>query len=127
MPIQEAFPNEQLFKDEINVPWYVDFVNFLVCGVLPPDLLSHQRKKFLYDAKSYLWDDPLLLKRCLDKIVRRYVPMEKVPNILHYCHSLPYGGHFGPTRTATKVLQSGFCGPSIFKDCYFFVKTCDRC
>ena len=38
-----------------------------------------------------------------------------------------YGGHFGVTRTAAKVLQSGFFWPSIFRDSYTLVKTCDRC
>ena len=44
--------------------------------------------------------------------------------------SLPFliiWGHFGVTRTATKVLQSGFFWPSIFRDSYILVKTCDRC
>ncbi|KAK6142127.1 hypothetical protein DH2020_006995 [Rehmannia glutinosa] len=37
-------------------------------------------------------------------------------------------GTFGPTeRTAAKLLQSGFYWPTLFKDCYTFVKTCDRC
>ena len=53
--------------------------------------------------------------------------MEEVPNILHHCHSSSYRGHFGPTRTTTKVLQSGFYWSSLSKDSYSFVKTCDKC
>ena len=36
-------------------------------------------------------------------------------------------GHFGGQRTATKVLQSGFYWPSLFKDAHQFVSTCDKC
>ena len=53
--------------------------------------------------------------------------MEEVSSILNDCHSSPCGGHFGPNRTATKVLQSRFYWPSISKDSYSFVKTCDHC
>ena len=36
-------------------------------------------------------------------------------------------GHFGPKRTARKVLESGFYWPSIFKDAYDICKVCDKC
>ena len=47
--------------------------------------------------------------------------------ILHHCHSSSYGGHFGATRIAAQVLQSGFFWPFIFHDSYTLVKTCDLC
>ena len=53
IPIQEAFPDEHLFKAEVRLLWYADVVNYLACGILPPKLSSYQRKKFLHDAKSY--------------------------------------------------------------------------
>jgi hypothetical protein len=127
LPIAEEFPDERLYKVESTLPWFADFVNFLAGGVLPPDLNSHQKRKFLHDVRFYLWDDPCLFKICSDQMIHRCVPTEDVVKILHDCHSSPYGGHFGPTRTAAKVLQSGFYWPTIFKDCYTFVKSCDRC
>ncbi|KAI3443836.1 hypothetical protein Pfo_000501 [Paulownia fortunei] len=126
-PIKEFFPDEFILAIKDNLPWYADFVNYLAGGLLPPDLTYHQKKKFLHDVKSYLWDDPLLFKRCSDSVIRRCIPMEETNEILKHCHSSPCGGHFGPTRTASKVLQSGFYWPSLFKDCYAFVQTCDRC
>ncbi|KAK6161220.1 hypothetical protein DH2020_004601 [Rehmannia glutinosa] len=97
--IKEEFPDEQLLMLEAKFPWYADFVNYLVVGVMPSDLSSYQKKKFLHDAKFYMWDDPLLFKR----------------------------GHFGPTRTATKVLQSGLYWPTLSNVCYLYVQQCDRC
>ena len=85
---------------EATVPWYADYENYLACEVLPPDLSSQQKKKFLFDVRSYLWDDPLLFKRGADQVIRRCMPDEEVPNILHQYHSSSYGGHFAATRTA---------------------------
>ena len=38
--IEESFPNEQLLAMEAHLPWYVDFVNYLACNVLPHGLSS---------------------------------------------------------------------------------------
>ena len=38
--IQEIFPDEQLMRVESIVPWFADYVNYLSCKVLPPDLSS---------------------------------------------------------------------------------------
>ncbi len=39
--INEKFPDEQLFlMSQTQVPWYADFVNYLVSGMLPSDLTS---------------------------------------------------------------------------------------
>ncbi|KAL4290810.1 hypothetical protein GQ457_14G000090 [Hibiscus cannabinus] len=55
------------------------------------------------------------------------VPEEEQQNVLLQCHSSPYGGHFGGTRTTAKVLQSGLYRPTLFKDAHNFYKRCDRC
>ena len=36
--IVETFLDEQLMAMNILVPWYADFVNYLVCNVLTPEL-----------------------------------------------------------------------------------------
>ena len=97
--IEESFPDEQLFVTEAYLPWYVDFLNYLACNVLSPELSYQQKKKFLHDVKLYQWDDPLLFKRCSDLVTRRCVPQEEQHAILSKCHSSPYGGHFGTQKT----------------------------
>ena len=37
MEVTENFPNEQLFQLSFQLPWYADIVNFLACGVMPPE------------------------------------------------------------------------------------------
>ena len=112
---------------EAYFPWYADFLNYLACNVLPLRLSSQHKKKLLHDIKLYQWDDPLLFKRCLDQVLRRFVPQEEQHEIRTKCHSSPYGGHFGSKKTAQKVLQFGFFWPSLFKDSHKHVQSCDRC
>lgn len=94
---------------------------------MPLDYSNHQKKKFFSELKYYLWEDPILYRRGADQIVRRCVPEEEVPLILEHCHSFTYAGHFGASKTAAKILQSGFYWPTLFKDAFEFVKMCDRC
>ena len=34
--IEENFLDEQLFQYSVQLPWYVDIVNYLACGIMPP-------------------------------------------------------------------------------------------
>ena len=91
-----------------GLPWYANFANYLVSGMLPPNLCYKQKTQFLHDVRSYQWDEPYLYKMCLDHLIRRCVPNEKISNILQSCYAATYGGHFGGHKIATKVLQSGY-------------------
>jgi len=69
----------------------------------------------------------LLFKQCGDGIIRRCVPESEFESILWHCHGSDYGGHFSGERTASKVLQSGFFWPTLFRDAHKFIERCDRC
>ncbi|KAL0291643.1 UNVERIFIED_CONTAM: Retrovirus-related Pol polyprotein from transposon opus [Sesamum radiatum] len=121
-PLQDEFPDEQLFAiTQIEEPWFADFANFLAGKVIPPHLSYQQKKKFFSDIKYYLWDEPYLYKRCGDGMVRRCVPEEEMQSILGFCHDREVGGHHGGAKTAAKVLQCGFYWPSLFKDAHKYV------
>ncbi|PRQ38603.1 putative ribonuclease H-like domain-containing protein [Rosa chinensis] len=60
-------------------------------------------------------------------MLRRCIAQKEVPSILSHCHTLACGGHFGGKKTAFKVLSCGFYWPTLFKDAYAYVSTCDRC
>ncbi|CAL2280276.1 unnamed protein product [Prunus armeniaca] len=127
LPLNESFPDEQLFSVQHGVPWYADIVNYLVSGIIPADSNSQQKKKFLSMVKFYFWDEPYLYKHCPDQIIRRCLPENEQQSILNFSHSYACGGHFGPKRTADKILQSGFFWPTLFKDAYKYCAACDRC
>ncbi|GJT14611.1 reverse transcriptase domain-containing protein [Tanacetum coccineum] len=66
-------------------------------------------------------------QNCADQIIRRCVDGKEAFEILEACHSGPTGGHYGANFTAKKVFDAGFFWPTIYKDAYEFVKTCDAC
>ena len=35
--IEENFPHGQLFQVSVQLPWYDNIVNYLACGIMPPD------------------------------------------------------------------------------------------
>ena len=92
--IAENFPDEQLFQLSLQSPWYADNVNFLACGILPPEFVYQQRKNLRTDNRYYIWDDPLLFRRGADLIIRRCVIEGEQSKILQECHASPYEGHF---------------------------------
>ena len=126
MEIKDEFPDESLFMMSER-PWFADLDNFKAAGIIPKDLTWQQRKKFLHDARFYVWDDPYLFKMGADNILRRCVTKEEAKNILWHCHNSPCGGHYGGDKTAAKVLQSRFFWTSIFKDAHHHVVKCDQC
>ena len=129
VPVNDEFPDEKLFhiEDKRAVPWFADYVNYLVAKVIPPEFNYQQKKRFFAHLKHYYWEEPILYRHCADKVIRRCVPEDEMHSILDHCHTLPCGGHFGGQRTAAKVLQSGLYWPSFFKDAHRFVSTCDKC
>ena len=64
--IEENFPDEQLFQVSVQVPWHVDIVNYLACGIMPPEFSYQQKRKLRTDSRVYIWDDPLLFKKGAD-------------------------------------------------------------
>jgi hypothetical protein len=127
LPIQDDFPDEHLLVLHGVTPWFADIVNYLVAGVFPAGASRTQIHKLRSDAKYYVWDDPYLWKFGNDQIIRRCVPDYEIKSILHHCHASQVGGHFGPQRTARKILDSGFYWPTIFKDAYETYRTCKEC
>ncbi|CAM8960548.1 unnamed protein product [Rhodiola kirilowii] len=126
-PIHDSFVGEYLMSAEGDAPWYADYVNYLTCNILPEGLNYNQKSKFLHDVSRYYWDDPFLYKLCSDGIYRTCVPKEDFKGIIACCHSSSYGGHGSASKTTSKILQSGFYWPSMFKDTYEFVKACNEC
>ncbi|GJT41002.1 reverse transcriptase domain-containing protein [Tanacetum coccineum] len=76
--------------------------------------LKQQRKRILQ-----------LLVR--SKVIRRLLDGKEALKILEACHSGPTGGHYGANFTAKKVFDAGFFWPTIYKDAFEFVKSCDAC
>jgi len=101
--VRGEFPDEFLLQVTTR-PWFANMTNYKATGIVPEELNWSQRKKFLHDARFYVWDDPHLFKLGANNLLRRCVTIEEAQNILWQCHSSPYSGHHIGDRTVAKVL-----------------------
>ncbi|XP_010523588.2 PREDICTED: uncharacterized protein LOC104801906, partial [Tarenaya hassleriana] len=129
IPIDDSFPDDHVMslENRNDAPWYADYVNYLACGILPPELDYNRRKRFLNDVRHYFWEEPFLFRRGVDGLFRRCIPEDEILDVIRHCHSSDYAGHFGTSKTATKILHAGFYWPTLFKDVHKFVSSCDTC
>ncbi|GJS19377.1 reverse transcriptase domain-containing protein [Tanacetum coccineum] len=127
--ITKTFPLETLnaVNSYQSTPWFTDFTNYHAGNFLIKGMTSQQKKKFFKDVKHYFWDDPYLFRTCADQIIRRCVFGQEALEILKACHEGPTGGHHSANITAQKVFDAGFFWPTIYKDAYELIKSCDAC
>ncbi|GJV77962.1 reverse transcriptase domain-containing protein, partial [Tanacetum coccineum] len=129
--ITETFPLETInvvtSHDDQNTPWFADIANYHAGNFLIKGMTSQQKRKFFKDIKHYFWDDPYLFRTCADQIIRRCVFGQEALEILKACHEGPTEGHHSANITARKVFDAGFYWPTIYKDAFEFVKSCDAC
>lgn len=127
-PVDDTFPGEHLMGiTSGQAPWFADYANYQVLGILPYDLSSHQKKKFLHDVKMYFWEELFLYKPCKDEICRRCLSEGEIQSVISHCHDSPCGRHVSTSKTAAKMFQAGFFWPSLFKDVHAYVHACDHC
>ncbi|GJY01654.1 reverse transcriptase domain-containing protein [Tanacetum coccineum] len=126
--MNDNFPGETLMefntKDE---PWFADFANYLVADIKPKGMTYQQKNKFFSDLKHYFWEEPYLFKVCSNGMIRRCISGAETRTILDQCHHGPIGGHYGPTVTAKKVIDSGFYWPTIIKEAHTLVQLFEAC
>ncbi|GKC29613.1 reverse transcriptase domain-containing protein, partial [Tanacetum coccineum] len=129
--INEIFPLETLsmvsFRGDSSTPWFANFANYHAGNFVVKGMSSQQKNKFFKDVKHYFWDDPYLFKIYADQVIRRCVHGQEAIDILKACHNGPTRGHYGPNYTAKKVFDFGFYWPTIYRDAYDLVKSCDSC
>nr|CAN70506.1 hypothetical protein VITISV_024962 [Vitis vinifera] len=126
LPINDDFLEESLMLVEV-APWYAHIANYLVTGEVPSEWKTQDKKHFFAKIHAYYWEESFLFKYCTNQIIRKCVPEQEQQGILIHCHENACGGHFAYQKTTMKVLQSGFCWPSLFKDAHTMCKSYDKC
>ena len=104
-PINDDFPDEDLFDLSVKTPWFVDLANYLTTRKLPQHLTSRENIK---QSANYTWIEGDLFRIGPDLIIRRCVREDEIFDILKSCHDEPCGGHFANKKTAYKVLHLGY-------------------
>ncbi|GJU42325.1 reverse transcriptase domain-containing protein [Tanacetum coccineum] len=110
-----------------STPWFADYANYHAGNFIIKGMLTQQKRKFFKDVKHYFWDDPYLIRTCVDQIIRRCVHGQKALEILKACHKGPIGGHHSANLIARKVFDAGFFWPTIYQDAHTMIKSCDTC
>nr|GEV55581.1 reverse transcriptase domain-containing protein [Tanacetum cinerariifolium] len=123
----QTFPLDQTKYEGISTSWCVDFANCHAGNFVVKGMSSQQTNKFFKHVKHYFWDDPLLFKVCENQIIQRCVHGQEAIDILKACYNRPIRGHHGSNYIAKKVFDSGFYWPTIYRDAYDLVKSCDAC
>ncbi|KAM1067722.1 hypothetical protein ACFX2J_022676 [Malus domestica] len=54
LPLQENFPDEQLYAVDIADPWFVDIINYLATKQVPNTFSRFQKDKLVKQAKYYI-------------------------------------------------------------------------
>ena len=90
LSINDFLRADMLMKVTDSIPWYVNIVNFMVSGYVPP---GENKKKLIYESRLHLWDDPYLYR----------VPAAKGARIIENFHATPYGGDCGVFCTQAKI------------------------
>ncbi|XP_024010373.1 uncharacterized protein LOC112085393, partial [Eutrema salsugineum] len=95
VPIDDALPEESLMSiQERRMPWFADIVNYLACGVEPPELDAYKRKKFFRDVQRYYWDEPYLYVLNKDQLYRRCLAEEEMqPLVVSTCDACQRHGN----------------------------------
>ncbi|GJS98661.1 reverse transcriptase domain-containing protein [Tanacetum coccineum] len=129
--INENFPLETLntvtSHDNQSTPWFANIANYHAGNFLIKGMSTKQKRKFFKDVKHYFWDDPCLFRICTDQIIRRCVFGQEALEILKACHEGPTGGHHSANITVDNLFDAGFFWPTIYKDAYELIKSCDAC
>ncbi|GKB28612.1 reverse transcriptase domain-containing protein [Tanacetum coccineum] len=146
----EIYSQEVLrFSDSIAYnnpsPYYDPIVS-----ISSPTLTPFDESDFLLfeeaDAFIAIDDEPVLPKSSIE-YATSYEPKDELPEvelkelpphleyvfgqealeILKACHEGPTEGHYSANITARKVFDAGFFWPTIYKDAYELIKSCDAC
>ena len=75
----DDFSDEHLLaiKDKRAVPWFTDYVNYLVAKVVPLEFNYQQKKRFFAHLRHYYLEDPILYRHCADQVIRDACPRTK--------------------------------------------------
>ena len=89
--VREEFPDEQLFAIQER-PWFADMANYKAAGLMPEDLTWNEKRKFLADAKYYVWDEPYIFRLSSDGLLRRCVCVMRKPKTFFGIVAIPLVG-----------------------------------
>lgn len=72
-PVEDTFPDEYLFAETTQTPWFADVSNYLVTRKLPSHLFPREKRNIIQNSSRYSWISNELYKIGPDLMIRRCV------------------------------------------------------
>jgi hypothetical protein len=124
LPINDSMRDDMVFKVSRLDPWYVNIVNFMVAGYIPP---GEDKKKLVMKVVSTyeICHTSLesVLMACSKDVYRQRKTFKPLKDDTHH-HMEDIMGVF---CTHAKIWQSGFCWPTMYEDTKYFIRRCGPC
>jgi hypothetical protein len=114
-PVDDNFPDENLFSISKFTPWYTYVANYLVRGKMPKKLSPREKQKVIQLSENYLWHDECLYKTRLDLVIRICVREDEIHDIFQSFHDGPCGGHFVDKQPLIKFCNLVIIGLTFSK------------
>ncbi|KAH9296662.1 hypothetical protein KI387_044242 [Taxus chinensis] len=117
-------------QENDNVPspcWTQNMIHFLQTGLCPPEMSKAKRGYFRLQVIPYVLVDGVLFKKDINGVLLRCIGTGQIERVLRDFHDGDSGGHFSPRVTALKIMKAGYYWPTVFSDCYTWIKKCKKC
>ena len=126
-PIEDTFPDENLFHIEGEESLYFDIVQYLISGQYPHSMSPEQKAVFQHKVGPYTLIQGVLYKLTPDQKLKRCLEKREVPRVISALHEGNVGGHFAIRTTVAKIRDAGYWWPTMHKDVHLFIRSCDPC
>lgn len=133
---EEGYPMVAVVKEAIaQCDWYRDIVYYLQNLSCLGHLLDHRKRALKLKVSKYCfvdiavddgWIQGLGWKN-LDGVILNCVEPPKAEELMKEFHEGLCGGHHVASTTTHKTMRSGYYWPSIFKDVYKYIRSCQPC
>ena len=69
-PIEDSFPDENIFSISTNPPWYAYIANYLATGKVPHNFSYREKWKIIHYSARYSWMAGYLFHTGADKQIQ---------------------------------------------------------
>lgn len=93
----------------------------------PEELDAEQLAVFIHKAGPYQIQQGELFKLLPDDRLCQCLEASKVGRVIAAIHTEDAGGHYATRNTITKILNTDYWWPTMFKDTHDYIQRCDSC
>jgi hypothetical protein len=125
--LNDDFSDEYMFYARVEDSWYTDIIRLITQGILLRGLNLEQQTVFLHKASPYTIYKGVIYKLAPDHTFKRCLEKHEVPDVIEAMHTEESRGHYALQSTVKKILNVDYWWPTMYKDTYKFIRSCDSC